>query len=300
MGRIKFYRGKAPVGNIMKGCPGRKIALAAVVAAGVGNVRNVALGTAVSPFNDNLGYQWESTSNEYNVGLVAAKNTATFVSTTPTILVQEDTLWETLDPVTVNFSLATNPDPASPAQLTYFTLAMDITNLTGVPWSGFTFTITDGSNTDYPNQKTGTGGSLLHPDRSHFHVDTLLQSQLGFTTISTTQKYYNSSGNLVTNNPGLDTDQGVYSISMSGGMTLASGASWQPMSFVPQAASANTADLTKSSLLEFHDKNLQPFSVTFQPIPTVPEPATLAIMGLAAGALLLVRRRSCGGPDLRS
>jgi hypothetical protein len=244
--------------------------------------------------DDNLGYQWKSTAPAgYNVQLVNAKNSPVFLSTTPEILLSETANWGTLDPVSVQFVPAANPDPASPAQLDRMLLAMNIKNMTGVAWSGFRITITDNNNTDYPNLALGTGGSLLHPDRAHFHVDSLQANQLGFTAVSVIQTYY-VSGNLLSTNVGLDTDKGVYSVTMTGGYTVNPNAQWQPMTYVGVATNQTMVDPT-SSLLEIHDKikTGTSFTLTFQAI-AVPEPAALSLLAFGGLVILALGRGRAG------
>jgi hypothetical protein len=160
-----------------------------------------------------------------------------------------------------------------------------------VAWGGFSFTITDNNNTDYPNPQLGTGGSLFHPDRAHFHIDSLQTNQLGFTTGSTVQTSY-VNGKLVTTNPGLDTDQGVYALTLTGGNMVNPNAQWQPMTFVGVATNQTTVDQTMSSLLEIHDKikTGTSFTITFQALP-VPEPTALFVLTFVSTAALLRWRR---------
>ena len=262
--------------------------------------------------DDNLGFRWKSTAPAgYNVQLVAAKNTITTLGTAAEILMSENATWKTLDPVSVAFTPAAAPDPASPAQLDRMILSMNLTNNTWKDWTGFIFTITDNDikgdpNTtladktrDYPNVTNTTGGSLLHPDRAHFHIDSIQGGQLGFTTVSAVQKSYAPNGNLQTSTDDLEGtgDRGVYMVTMSAGFKVADGATWNPFSYVASATDPNLADQTKSSLLEFHDKIIgttSSFTFTMQPIVAVPEPAGLSVAMTAVWAAL-VRRRSSRG-----
>lgn len=221
--------------------------------------------------NIGLGFGWSSSAPDgYQLN---ANKTLVDVKTTPTVLVQENATWATLKPITVNF-FRTNKSQVPDRG--WFSLTMNVTNATNVGWQGFLISIVDGAKTDYPNPAKQEGGSLLHPDRAHFHVDNLNPAQLGFTTIIATTQYYNGKGLLVTDNEGLDTQGGVYFIAMMGGLIVKPGAKWNPM-------------IVGSQLL-IHDKPRSPFSVTFQPIPVTPDPATLALMTVAGAALMLTPR----------
>jgi hypothetical protein len=190
-------------------------------------------------------------------------------------------------------------------------LAMNVTNKTGKDWTGFIFTITDNDvkgdpNTtladktrDYPNVTNTTGGSLLHPDRAHFHIDSIKGTQLGFTTVGAVQKSYDPQGKLQTSTDDLDGtgDRGVYMVTMSTGFQVADGATWNPFSYIADGTDPNLTDQTKSSLLEFHDKIIgttSSFTFTMQPIVAVPEPAVLSVLVTAVAAAFVRRRCSTG------
>jgi hypothetical protein len=249
-------------------------------------------------FDDNLGFNWTSTAPAgYNVQLDAMINTLRgFPGGTdvgiPIKLVQPN--WNTLDPIMVQFTPAKNPDPASPAQNQRFMFLLNLKNTTNQTWIGFKFQIVDNNGTDFPNQKLGTGGNLLHPDRAHFHADSILPGAIGFTVADTLQIYTNGSGNVVNNVGDLTATSGVYTITMHDGFQIKPGDSWNPLFY----DAANPNDASKSSFLDIHDKikpinggtPITAFTVILTPI-TGPEPSSLTLSALGAGGMLFLGRR---------
>jgi hypothetical protein len=250
-------------------------------------------------FNDNLGFKWMSeTTSDLKVALdpsiPAVKNTLyTFPGTTTTaipVLISGN--FNTLDPIDIHFLPATNPDPKSPDPVGRFMISMDISNATSVNWIGFRISVTDDNGVDYYSQQTGFGGSLLHPDRTHMHVDKIQPSSLYFRDIVLDQTYYNSKGVLTTTHPAIsDTDQGIYQITMTdASRVIEPNQTYRPLFY--------DADPTVSSLLDIHLKRDSAeamreakFTLTLQPI-TAPEPSTLLISLFGAPVLLAALRRT--------
>jgi len=254
---------------------------------------------SLGDFNDNLGFNWMSTAPAgYNVLLDAAKNTLRgFPGGTdvgiPVKLVQPN--WTSLTPISIMFTPASNPDPASPAQFQRFMFLMNLTNTSGVPWVGFQFQMIDDNGTDYPNLKAGTGGNLLHPDRAHFHADSILPSAIGFTAADTLQTFTNSTGKLTNVISDLTQSQGVYQITFHDGFIIKPGDTWNPLFY----DATNPNDPTKSSFLDIHDKikpiggggpNVTAFTVVLQPL-FAPEPSSLTLCALGAAGMMFLGRR---------
>ncbi len=252
-------------------------------------------------FSDNLGFKWMSeTTSDLKVALdpsiPAVKNTLyTFPgTTTAAIPVLISGNFDTLNPVEIHFVPATKPDPKSPDPAGRFMISIDISNATSVNWSGFRISVTDDNGVDYANLKTGTGGSLFHPDRTHMHVDKIIPDTLYFRDVILDQSYYDSKGVLKTIHPELSgTDQGIYQITMTDGRRkIEPNQTYRPFFY--------DADPKVASLLDIHLKRdtteamLQAkFTLTLQPI-TAPEPSTLLIPLLAAPVVLAAVRRTRG------
>jgi hypothetical protein len=256
---------------------------------------------ASADFDDNLGFKWMSQAPlGINVNLDAPKNTlVTFPGTTTAaipILITGN--WNTLDPVEIQFLPATNPDPRSPDPVGRFMISLDISNATSVAWSGFRIAVTDDNGVDFFNQRTGSGGSLFHPDRTHMHVDKIKPDTLFFRDIILDQTYYNSQGVLTTIHPDISgTDQGIYQITMTDATRrIEPSQTYRPLFY--------DADPAVASLLDIHLKRdtaeamrEAKFTLTLQAIPA-PEPSTLVIALIGAPVLLSALRRTSGCPRI--
>jgi hypothetical protein len=260
---------------------------------------------ARADFDDNLGFKWMSQAPagvtidvKLDPSIPAVKNTLyTFPgTTTAAIPVMISGNWNTLDPVEIHFVPATNPDPKSPDPIGRFMISIDISNATSVKWRGFRISVTDDNGVDYFNQKTGTGGSLFHPDRTHMHVDKIQPDSLVFRDIELDQTYYNSRGVLTTIHPAISgTDQGIYEIMMMDPTRrIEPNQTYRPLFY--------DGDPAVASLLDVHLKRdtteamrEAKFTLTLQAIPA-PEPSTLVISLLTAPILFTVRWRLKGYP----
>jgi hypothetical protein len=163
--------------------------------------------------------------------------------------------------------------------------------------------IVDDNNVRYPNLTNTDDGTLLHPNRAHFHVDELLNpSALGFSANTMTRSFYDRNGQFQTTTQALDNSSqlGQFDVHLfsgpPGNFTVPDQQTWKPLFYDLQ----NSNDMSKQNYLEIHVKGIntipdRAFTVFLQP-DVVPEPSSLVLLGV--GAVMLTgcawhhRRRS--------
>lgn len=234
------------------------------------------------PFDDNLGYQWKSISpNGYELSPDGAKNApqkgfkeGTTHSGIATKLLAPN--FNQLAAVDFRVMEAAMPDPASPARYEHFNLRMSITNKSGKDWKGFIMELIDNNNTPKYMPSMQGPGSILHPDRAHFHSLYIDLNALQFMEVNFDPAYNNTDESFAER---MGTLNGSYKMEFSKGM-IKNNTTWDSQQYWIHA---------KDPLV---NGNRVPadFTLRLTPVP-VPEPATLVIVVIGLIGFMVVNRK---------